>query len=144
MGDFCWIQPPPKNWVPSPLLWSQTAYWKKGISLGQIAFRQILPKFFLATYIFSCTSITYLKSSLKVNPNTKLCLAGSSPKVILLYPPSDQKCPLLWCCFVAPTMCGLSPLRPSLFGKPWGWGRENPTQQPKRYSFPSPEIAIFM
>ena len=52
-----------------------------------------------------------------------------SQNYILLYPASDQKCPFLWYFFVAPTRCGLSPLPPNLFAKPWGWSRISPNSQ---------------
>ena len=58
--------PPPKKWVPPSLPWSQTTYWKRGISIF-IAFRQILPAFLPTTSIFSYTIITYSKNSLELN-----------------------------------------------------------------------------
>ena len=48
---FCWISPLPKKWVPLSLLWLQTTYWRKKVSL--IAFRPILPKILAAAYIFN-------------------------------------------------------------------------------------------
>ena len=51
------------------------------------------------------------------------------------------KCPLLWCCFVAPTWCGLSHLPLNICRKSSEWG-ENLAQQPKCYSFPAPEKSL--
>ena len=83
-----------------------------------IAFRQILPKFLPpVTCIFSYTIITYFKSSKTKSLSTKQCSAVLSPRIIPLYPPFDQNCPLHWCCFVAPTRFGLFPFSHDSFWK---------------------------
>ena len=67
-----------------------------------IAFRQVLPKFFPATCIFSYTIITYSKSSLELNPiiQTSRIISQNYTLCIPLY---------------ALIMCGLSSLPPNLF-----------------------------
>ena len=66
------------------------------------------------------------------------------PELYPMYLPSSQICSLLWCCFVAPSKCGLPP-SPELLWEILEM-EENPTQQPNIYLFPpsrkSPLIEI--
>ena len=78
---------------------------KEKVSL--IAQRQILPKFLVTTCIFNQKHYLFEKFLGTKSRNTKQFPVGLSPKIILLYRTSDQKLPLLCCCFVAPTRCGL-------------------------------------
>ena len=54
---FFWIHPPPHQKIESPC--PSRDHWP---------FKEILAKFFPATCIFSYTIVTYLKSSLELNP----------------------------------------------------------------------------
>ena len=76
-----------------------------------IAFRQILPKFLPTTCIFSYAVITYLKSSLELNPQFP---AGLSLKIIHRIRLLTKNAPSF--CFVAPTRWGLSPFPQTFFG----------------------------
>ena len=99
------------NVTPSPpsLPWSQTTYWKK---VSPTAFRKILPKILLVVYIFSNTIMTNLKKLIgNKSLNTKQCPAGLSPWIIPL----------------------------NLYGKPWGWGKYQPTAN-NLLIFPSRKI----
>ena len=84
--------------------------------------------------------MTYLKTLDGTTPlNTKQYPAGLSPWIIPQVSPFLPKCPLLWCCFVAPTLCGLSSLPLNLYGKLWGWGEILPNNQ-KFTHFPTRKI----
>ena len=92
---FCWISPPPENWVSVFLPWPQTTYWRKTI----ITFRPTLPTTLPVMYIFSYTIITSLKKFIETKSvNTKRCQQDYLP---VLYP--------------------ITPL--NLYEKPWRWGR---------------------
>ena len=93
---FCWISPPPENWVPYPYRDHRPHIIKKKILL--IAFRKYLP----AACIFIYEIITYLKNLLELNP---------------LIQDSDQQDYL-------PKFYPTIPL--SIYGKPSGWGRIPP------------------
>ena len=102
--------------IPLSLLWSQTTYWKKSLSL--IAFRQILPKTFPAAYIFSYAIITNSKKLIgNKSLDTKQYPAGLSSRIIHY------------------------PHQPSW--EALGMG-ENSSQQQKMYSFFSPEISFLL
>ena len=81
-----------------------------GKKVSLIVFRQFLPNILPVACIFSYTIMTYLKK-LDGNKtlNTKQCPAGLSPRIIPHTTPFLLKWPLLSCCFVGPTLCGLSP-----------------------------------
>ena len=105
---FCWILPPPKNLVLPPFSSIQTTYWEEKVSL--IVFRQFLPNILPVACIFSYIIMIYLKKLDRTKTlNTKQCPAGLSPRIIPHITPFLPKWPLLWCCFVGPTLCGLSP-----------------------------------
>ena len=91
----------------SPKVWTlvQITDHILGIKVSLIDFRYILPNILPAACIFGYTILTYLK-----NVDGIKCLDS-------LFLP---KCPLFWCCFVAPTRCGLSRLLLKLYGKPLG------------------------
>ena len=128
------------NITPTKVLSPSITYWKKGWK-SLLAFRQILPKIYTCGVHFQWHSHdVFQKSSLDLNPLMQNSVQyGFLPELYLMYPPFYQKGSLLWCCFVAPTMCGLYPLPLNLYEKPLGWREKNPTQQPKIYSFPPPE-----
>ena len=106
----------------SPVLLLNTDHiLRKKVSL--IVFRQFLPNILPVACIFSYTIMTYLKKLDGTKTlNRKQCPAGLSPRIIPHITSFLPKWPLLWCCFVGTTLCGLSPLRLNLCGKHWIWG----------------------
>ena len=122
---FCFILSPTKKFSTHVPL---STY-----EVSLIAFRQILS----ATCIFRYTIMTYLKKL----DGTKLSVQQDYlPELYPRHPHSYQKCPLLWCCLIAPTSRGcwlstlsLEPLWETLRME------QNATQLPKIYSFLQPE-----
>ena len=95
-----------------------------GKKVSLIVFRQFLPNILPVACIFSYTIMTYLKKLDGTKTlNTKQCPVGLSPRIIPHITSFLPKWPLLWCCFVGTTLCGLSPLRLNLCGKHWIWGK---------------------
>ena len=93
----------------------------------------ILAKFLPVTCIFSYTIITYFFSTFLWTRsfNTKQCPSRISPRIVHLYPRSDQKCPLLW--FVLLPILGVEcPPFPKPLWETLGIN----LKQPKSYSFP--------
>ena len=133
--SFFWISPPLKNWFPPSLSWSQITYWKK-VSL--IAFRQILPKVWPMTCIFSYTILIYLKNlDLTKSLNTKQCPAGLSPRIIHQLSPFLLKMslPLMLLCSTHHVWTVLLPL--NLHWEPWGWSKTSyPFHYQMFHSFP--------
>ena len=112
---------PTKKSSSAVLLLNTDHILAKKVSL--IVFRQFLPNILPVACIFSYTIMTYLKKLDGTKTlNTKQCPAGLSPRIIPHITSFLLKWPLLWCCFVGTTLCGLSPLRLNLYGKHWGWG----------------------
>ena len=105
---FCWISPPLKNWDPCPSP-DHRPHIEKKVSL--IAFRQVLAKLW--------------KDMMELSPLIQNSIQQDYlPELYLRHLPSYQKCHLLWCCFVASTMCGLS-LFPWIFMGKTGDGKES-------------------
>ena len=93
----------------------------------------ILAKFLPVTCIFSYTIITYFFSTFLWTRsfNTKQCPSRISPRIVHLYPRSDQNCPLLW--FVLLPILGVEcPPSPKPLWETLGIN----LKQPKSYSFP--------
>ena len=105
-------------------------YWIKISHIGKlhilqkkvprIVFRQVLTNALPAACIQLHNSDLFGKSQSKLKSlNTKYCLAGLSPRIILQYLLSCQKSQKI----DAPTKCGPCPLPLNLYWKSWGWGK---------------------
>ena len=101
-----------------------------GGKVSLIDLRQVLPTVLSAACILSYTIMTYLeKIDGTMSLNTKQCPTRIFSSVIPQVSPPFKKCPLLWCCFIAPNLCVLSPFPWTYVGNPRDG--KSPTQKPK-------------
>ena len=122
---FYWISTPLKNWVPLSHVWSHSR--KNSISNS---FQTNFIKILHVASIFGYTIMTYLKSLMELSPLIRNSVHQDYlPELYPRYLLSYQKSSFLWCCFVAPARCGLSPLLLNLYRKPWRWRRIIPNSQ---------------